>query len=49
MLLSVPKLAGDLDLLPQEVLFDGYEWYLLGVGMILLAPGVIFSFTKYKR
>lgn len=45
---STLKLAGDRDVLTSDLLFENYEWYLMGVGLILLAPGVVFTILKGK-
>jgi hypothetical protein len=47
-LVSTLKLAGDRDILPVNLIFEYYEWYLIGVGLVLLAPGVIFTARRKK-
>jgi len=47
-LISTLKLAGDRDVLPVNLIYEHYEWYLLGVGLVLLAPGVIFTARRKK-
>ncbi len=47
-LISVLKLAGNTDVLPEPLLFENYEWYCVSIVIVLIAPGYIFSITKQK-
>ena len=48
-LISVLKLAGNMDIIPATMQFKNYGWYAVTMGIIFLMPGFIFTIFKGKN